>query len=167
MSIILIRVCLVETELHSRWCGGDLIIKNENHTRIASFRAECSPTHVSGDSAVATAAALCLLYTACAGWFHAAQRRTAFVACRGHAGARWLLPGASWILSLGALLALHAAVGWELPIWLVLSALAGISTLLVTALAPKWHVLSALVIYGLGLLLVGWVASSLSRGAGA
>lgn len=114
-----------------------------------------------------TAAAFCLLYTACAGWFHAAERRTAFAACRRHAGARWLLRGASWVFAVGALLALRAAVGLEraLPVWLVLLTLAGISSLLVTALAPRRHVVSAVVVYAVGLLLMGWMASPLSGGA--
>ncbi|MEM8825736.1 MAG: hypothetical protein AAGD40_02260 [Pseudomonadota bacterium] len=53
--------------------------------------------------------------------------------------------GLAWATALAALAILVIARGWELgiPLWLAAFAMAGVASLLVTALAKRWHLTSA------------------------
>lgn len=89
--------------------------------------------------------ATCLLYLACFGFYHAGERRTAFDWLKTSEPARrWLRLGA-WALAVVALFLLAQVQGWErgIPIWLGLLTLTGVASLLVSALVPRRHKLTA------------------------
>lgn len=89
--------------------------------------------------------AICLLYVACFGLFHAHPARTSFAAVKESPQVQTGVKTVAWVL-LAATLFLTAQIqGWErgIPIWLGLATCAGVASLLIAALLPKWHAVSA------------------------
>ena len=86
-----------------------------------------------------------LLYLACVGFYQAGATRTSFQRLKTSAGTRQSVRLASWLATLAALVLLAQSQGWErgVPVWLGLFTLAGIASLLVSALAPHRHLMTA------------------------
>lgn len=98
--------------------------------------------------------AVALLLVACVGFYHARASRTHFDALRRSARRRVLLRWFCWsLLALSAWL-LALPQGWErgVPAWLGSLSAAGVASLLIVALAPRWHAPAGLVALGVALL---------------
>ncbi|MEO0973729.1 MAG: hypothetical protein AAFX85_11595, partial [Pseudomonadota bacterium] len=85
----------------------------------------------------------CLLYLACVGLYQANGKRTQIAAVRANEPLQRAVGSASWLLAVAPLALITSDVGLEraIPLWLVLLSIAGLSSLLVSALAPGRHVL--------------------------
>lgn len=102
---------------------------------------------------------LCL-YCACFGFYHASAKRTAFEAIKTSNQNQKMVFWGSWALLAAALLMAASLQGWErgIPVWLALLNLTGGLSLLVTALAPKHHVLTGkIAALGFVLVLIIWM----------
>jgi hypothetical protein len=95
-----------------------------------------------------------LLLVACIGFYHARSARTRFDALRQSARRRISLRWICWALLVLSAWLFALPQGWErgVPIWLGTLSLAGIVSLLLVTLAPRWHGPCALV--GLGVALI-------------
>jgi hypothetical protein len=94
-----------------------------------------------------------LLLVACVGFYHARAARTHFDALRRSARRRALLRGSCWgLLALSAWL-FALPQGWErgIPAWLGTLSMAGVASLLIAALAPRWHAPTGFAALGVGL----------------
>ena len=110
---------------------------------------------------MSAALAMFLLYLACVGFYQAGAKRTSLERLKTSAAARRSVRLASWGVALVALVLLAQPQGWErgVPIWLGLFTLAGVVSLLVSALAPRGHLVTAAgaAVAGLGLFLAAMV----------
>ena len=95
-----------------------------------------------------TALALFCLYLACLAFYQAAPKRTAFASIKGNVIYQRLTRAVACGFCLIALALLIALAGFErgFPIWLGLFMLAGVTSLLIAGLFPKWHLKSAYVV---------------------
>ncbi|MEM9388567.1 MAG: hypothetical protein AAGA68_26235 [Pseudomonadota bacterium] len=107
---------------------------------------------------VATSA--CLLYLACVGLFQASPKRTHLVPLKDNVPLQQVVRWASWVLVFVVLALMTTTVGLEraIPLWLVLLSLAGIISLVVTAVAPSRHVLTGIASTGMVAVLFAWSA---------
>ncbi|MEO0974808.1 MAG: hypothetical protein AAFX85_17105 [Pseudomonadota bacterium] len=102
----------------------------------------------------------CLLYLACAGLFQANPKRTQLAPLKGSVPLQQAVRWASFVLLLIPLALMSATAGLEraIPLWPVLLSLAGIFSLVVTAVAPSRHVLSGVASTGMVAVLLTWSA---------
>lgn len=91
-------------------------------------------------------AATAILYLGCFCFYQAGKRRAAFRRLKDSEGARRLVHIIGWVLAFAALFLLAEVYGWELgiPLWMGMFVIAGVTSLLVSALWPRLHVPSAL-----------------------
>lgn len=102
-----------------------------------------------------TALGVLLSYVGCVLLFQGGERRARHRAVR--VPKAWMArsKAAGWALVLIALVPLSIPRGLEIgvTVWLSILALAGVASLLVSALVPRWHLASPLGVAGLSLLL--------------
>jgi hypothetical protein len=106
---------------------------------------------------VSAVAATALLLAACVGFYHAGSARTRVGALRRSAGRRLALRWACWALLAASAWLFALPQGWErgIPAWLGALSLAGVVSLLLVTLAPRWHAAT-----GVGALAVGVFAAA-------
>ena len=91
-----------------------------------------------------------LAYLACVLFFQAGERRTQLAGIKASSNVKSSVRIGAWLLLLLALSLLSLSKGLELgiTIWLGVVSCAGGTSLLVSALAPRWHWYSALAVLG-------------------
>ncbi|MEO0421945.1 MAG: hypothetical protein AAF184_06400 [Pseudomonadota bacterium] len=100
----------------------------------------------------------CLLYLACVGLFHANPKRSQLAPLKSNVPLQQAMRWASLVLLLIPLALMSTTAGLEraIPLWLVLLSLAGIISLLVTAVAPRRHILTGVASSGIVAVLLAW-----------
>lgn len=98
-----------------------------------------------------TALGVLMAYAGCVLLFQSGERRARHPAVRVARENMAQIRIAGWALAIGSLLALSAPQGVErgLAVWLAILALAGTSSLLVSALFPRLHMISIPIVGGL------------------
>ena len=111
-------------------------------------------------NALITGLAGALAYLACALFYQAGERRTALAQLKSSPQARKAARAAGWAALLVALWLFALPQGWErgAPIWIGAVIAAGGTSLLVSALMPRWHLASMGVAGGCALLLLLTIA---------
>ena len=107
---------------------------------------------------------ICLLYLACVGFYHAGKTRTVFNQMQVSAASRFALRSSAWGVSIATLFLLSGNQGWErgVPVWLGLITLAGVASLLVSALIPRYHSATGIVAAAAGTVAtVLWITEGL------
>ena len=95
-------------------------------------------------SALVTGMAGALAYVACSLFYQASERRTGLARLRASSKARTAARAAGWAMLLIALWLFAQPQGWErgVTIWIGATIAAGGISLLVSALMPRWHLVS-------------------------
>ena len=117
-------------------------------------------------SALVTGLASALAYVGCALFYQAGERRTALSALKSSPKARKAARAAGWAALLIALWLFALPQGWErgVTIWIGATIAAGGISLLVSALMPRWHLVSMAAASGCAILLL--LSLAVKGGAG-